>query len=145
MQRDIVHKWTFRNSPEEIWDHLTKSELLSQWLMENDFRPVVGHEFQFRAKPLPQFGFDGNIYCQVLEVIPNKRLSYTWKGGPGNGKISLDSVVIWTIAQNAGGTELVLEHKGFKGLRNYIPYLVMNKGWLKIGERIRQLLNSRFA
>ncbi len=132
MEKEIRQKWFFTSSPQRVWEFLTKPELLAEWLMENDFKPEVGHQFRFRAKPGVRVGFDGNIYCQVLEIVPFKKLSYTWKGGPGNGKIALDSVVTWTLAEKSGGTEVLLVHSGFRGMRNYITYLIMNKGWTLI-------------
>lgn len=127
MENNIVHRHFFQHSPEAVWEFLTDPELLGQWLMKNDFRPVAGHRFQFHTKSRP--GFDGTVYCEVLEVKPFEKLSYSWKGGPGKGRITLDSVVTWTLTSQAGGTELLLEHTGFKGFRMYISYLVMNKGW----------------
>jgi len=142
MQREIKYTWFYQHSPEIIWDYLTKPELLSQWLMENNFQPIVGYEFQFNAKPKVKIGFDGIIYCKVLEIIPFKRLSYTWKGGPNPNKITLDSVVTWTLNAKDNGTELTLEQTGFVGIKNYIAYLMMNKGWAKIGKRFNEHLNK---
>lgn len=142
MNRDIVHRWQFRQSPEIVWEHLTKPELLSQWLMANDIKPEVGHKFRFTTNPLLKFGFDGIVYCEVLEVVPPKRLSYSWKGGPGNGKITLDSVVTWTLTPKDGGTELLLEHTGFSGMKNYFGYLMMKNGW---GSKIRKRLGALLA
>jgi len=142
MQRDIKHSFFLPNPPEAVWEYLTKPELIAQWLMQNDFKPVVGHQFQFKTKPQVKFGFDGTVYCEVMEVVPLKRLSYSWKGGMGKDKILLDSVVIWTLTPRDNGTELRLEHKGFKGLKNFIGYFFMNSGWAKIGKRLNVLLNS---
>ena len=44
--------------------------------MKNDFQPVVGHRFQFRATPQPHW--NGVIDCEVLVVEPYQRLSYSW-------------------------------------------------------------------
>lgn len=145
MEKSITHQWFFPYSPETVWEYLTQPELLAQWLMENNFLPVVGHRFQFKTKPKIKLGFDGNISCEVLEVIPCKRLSYSWKGGMGSEKISLDSIVTWTLTPKDNGTELLLEHTGFRGLKNYIPWLVMTKGWLKIGKRLwKHIKESRY-
>ena len=142
MQRDIKQTWFFLHPVEKVWKYLTDSDLLSQWLMENDFKPVVGHRFRFDTKPKVKLGFDGIVYGEVLEVEPLKRLSYSWQGG-ANGKITLDSVVVWTLRPRDGGTEVTLEHKGFKGLRNFIPYLIMNKGWeIKLRKKIGQMLDQ---
>jgi uncharacterized protein YndB with AHSA1/START domain len=141
MQRDIRQVWFFEHSPETVWEFLTTSELLAQWLMENDFKPIPGHQFKFITKPKFNFGFDGIVYCEVVEITPLKKLSYTWKGGPGKGVIKLDSLVTWTLTPKNNGTELLLEHTGFKGIKNYVSYLVMDKGWkYKIKKRFQELL-----
>jgi hypothetical protein len=48
---------------------------------------------------------------------------------------------VWTLAPTGSGTILTLEHKGFKGVKNYLAYIIMNKGWLKIGKRLTQTLS----
>ena len=141
MQREIKHTFFFHQAPELVWDYLTKPELLSQWLMPNDIKAEVGHQFMFKTKPRIKFGFDGNVYCEVTEVRPFTRFSYSWKGG-ANGKITLDSIVVWTLTPKNNGTELTLEHKGFKGIKNFFGYVVMNAGWKKIGKRMQELLNN---
>ncbi|UII21007.1 SRPBCC family protein [Fulvivirga ligni] len=143
MKKEIIQTWHFPHPPEVIWEYLTTPELLAQWLMKNDFKAEVGHKFQFNAEPRVKVGFDGIIYCEVLKIIPNQFLSYSWKGGPGKGKITLDSVVSWTLTAKDGGTELLLEHKGFKGVGNFITYLIMNKGWaVKVKGRLTDLLKT---
>ena len=143
MTNNIKHQWFFPHAPQKVWDYLTKQELLAQWLIESDFKAIVGHKFQFNTKPKIKLGFDGNIYCEVLEVVPLKRLSYSWKGGPRKGVIKLDSVVIWTLTPENNGTLLQLEHNGFKGMQNYISFLIMRKGWdIGIKKRFLQVLNK---
>ncbi len=143
MAKDIRHSWLLKHSPETVWDYLTDGQLLAQWLMKNDFKAVPGHKFRFTAEPVFKFGFDGTVYGEVLEVKPFEKLSYSWRGGPGGGKITLDSVVIWTLRPEGGGTRLTLEHKGFAGLRNFMGYFTMNQGWkLRIVRRLEQLLNA---
>jgi uncharacterized protein YndB with AHSA1/START domain len=55
---------------------LLKAALIEEWLMENDFQPVVGHRFNFRATPMAHW--NGVVDCQVLVVEPNQRLCYSW-------------------------------------------------------------------
>jgi uncharacterized protein YndB with AHSA1/START domain len=141
MQKEIIHQFTFPQSPEEVWEYLTNAELLAQWLMPNDFKPIVGHRFQFGTKPKYPLGFDGRIYCEVLEIVPYRKLVYSWKGGLSKENPSLDSTVTWTLTPTDNGTVLKLEHKGFKGIKNYLAYIIMNKGWAKIGKRLFKQLN----
>lgn len=121
----------------------TVSELLEQWLMKNTFQPVVGHKFNFYTKPIPKMGFDGIVYCEVLEVVPCKKLVYTWKGGSSPENLTLDTILIWTLTPREDGTDLLLEHKGFKGFKNYITSLFMGSGWRKhISRRLISILNE---
>lgn len=141
MQRTIRHEFTFSQPPEVVWEYLTNPEWLALWLMPNDFKPQVGHQFQFKTKPKLKLRFDGTVYCEVLEIIPYKKLVYSWKGGLSKENPSLDSIVIWTLMPTNNGTVLQLEHKGFDGLKNYLSYFIMNMGWLKIGNRFIKKIN----
>jgi uncharacterized protein YndB with AHSA1/START domain len=38
--------------PEKIWRALTQGPLIEEWLMKNDFQPLVGHRFNLRATPM---------------------------------------------------------------------------------------------
>lgn len=143
MKRTIHHTFFYPHPVERVWEYLTNPELLAEWLMENDFKPVVGHQFQFKTKPKFKLKFDGTIYCKVLEIIPLKRLSYSWRGGVDGDKAQLDSVVTWTLKPKNNGTELTLEHTGFRGLKNYPAYFIMNMGWLKIGKRFLNKLSVK--
>lgn len=140
MQRSIKHHFFYSHSPETVWEFLTKAELISQWLMPNNFEPIIGRDFQFKIKPMPQFEFDGIVYCKVLEIIPFKKLSYTWNAGPGDGKINLDSIVTWTLIAKNNGTELLLDHSGL--MENADIYSSMNTGWQQNMGKIDTLLNA---
>jgi uncharacterized protein YndB with AHSA1/START domain len=142
MTKSISHKLFFPHSAEVVWDYLTTSELMAQWLMPNDFEPILGYDFQFRIKPLPAMEFDGIVYCKVLEIVPFKKLSYSWKSGPGEGQITVDSVVVWRLTSKDNGTELSLEHTGFAETVNLALYSGMNEGWLKNMQKIAERINT---
>lgn len=142
MTRVIKHQYFFEHPLEIVWQYLTKPELMEQWLMKNDFQPVVGMDFQFRTGPIPSLDFDGIFYCKVLEVDPLKRLSYSWKSGPGDGVINLDSVVVWTLVAKDKGTEVFLEHRGFAKMENLNFFNGLNDGWVEKLQNIADLLNA---
>ena len=73
----------FPHPPSKLWRALTTPELMAQWLMPNDFEPVVGHRFTFHSRPIAQTGFSGQIACQVLDLVPQKRLRISW-GDPAH-------------------------------------------------------------
>ncbi len=145
MQKDIKHQFIYSEPAEIIWEYLTDPKLLAEWLMPNDFKPIVGHKFQFKAKPKLNLGFDGTVYCEVLEIVTYKKLVYSWQGGMSKETPSLDSIVTWTLIAADNGTILQLEHRGFKGLKNYFAYIIMNAGWAKIGKRLLKQVNQVYS
>jgi uncharacterized protein YndB with AHSA1/START domain len=144
MIKDIQHRYFFSRPPEMVWEYLTIPELMEQWLMPNNFLPIMGYDFEFRIKRMPQLAFDGIIYCKVLEVVPYKKLSYSWKCGPGNGKITVDSIVVWSLQPRDKGTELLLDHTGFKET-DITMHAALNDGWLKNIHKIDALINSKYG
>ncbi|HTF17159.1 MAG TPA: SRPBCC domain-containing protein [Chryseolinea sp.] len=142
MKKQINHQFFYPYPPETVWEYLTKPELMEQWLMKNNFQPIAGVDFQFRISPIAKLDFDGIFYCTVLEVVPFKKLSYSWRGGPGDGKITLDSVVVWTLKATDKGTELFLEHSGFEKEENLDFYQGLNHGWPEKFQSIANLLNA---
>ncbi len=139
MAKSIRHTLFYPHPPHILWEYLTQAELIAQWLMPNDFQPIVGHTFQFRTPPMPNFSFDGIIYCQVLELVPLQKLTYSWKGGPAPGEITLDSLVEWTLTAKEQGTELLLEHSGFVN-ENLTMYTIMERGWLQNMQKVEKLI-----
>ena len=103
--------------PDKIWRALTQPHLIEEWLMKNDFNPVVGHRFNLR-------GDWGAVDCQVTAVEPNKALSYTW------GALGLESVVTWTLTSTSTGTHLRMEQSGFRPDQQQ-AYQGAKYGWQK--------------
>jgi uncharacterized protein YndB with AHSA1/START domain len=142
MRERIYHQFFYDHSPETVWEYLTKAELISQWLMPNDFLPIVGHDFRFTIRAMPEMDFDGIVYCKIVELIPFKRLSYSWKLGPGGGKIAIDSLVSWTLIPKDGGTELTLDHTGVKEMEYFNMFSALNKGWEANMKKIGELIHT---
>lgn len=142
MTREIKHTFFFPHPAVLVWDYLTKPELLSQWLMENNIQAVVGHQFQFRAKPAVEIEFDGVVYCEILKVVPLKELSYTWNCSPIKDGFKINTVVNWTLVPKNNGIELNLLQTGFKSNEHEAFYMAMYNGWTKQVEKFLQKINS---
>jgi uncharacterized protein YndB with AHSA1/START domain len=99
--RAVVVERQLAFPPEKIWRALTQPHLIEEWLMKNDFKPVVDHRFSLRADW-------GAVDCKVLAVEPNKTLSYTWAA------YGLETVVTWTLTPTSTGTHLPMEQSGFR-------------------------------
>lgn len=138
--RDILVEEVLPHSPGKIWRALTTAEFLARWLMPSDFEPIVGKRFHFRTQPMGDW--DGVVHCEVLEVVPLKRLVYSWKGGSRNNAkygSELDSVVTWTLEPEGSGTRLKLVHSGFRSPENDFAYDAMKSGWGRIMARIAEI------
>ena len=126
VSRSLVMERVFPYSPEKLWRALTESTLLAQWMMKNDFEPVPGRRFQFRADPMPNW--NGIVDCEVLVVDPLKQLSYNW--GVGGGESGLQWVVLWTLTPVESGTHVRMEQSGF-GPDQQAAYQGAKYGWQK--------------
>ena len=117
--------------PERIWRALTQPHLIEEWLMKSDFKPVVGHRFNMRRKPKPDF--DVVVDCEVLEIEPQRTLAYTWKA------FDIDGVVTWTLTPTPGGTHLRMEQSAFGQTRSGLG---RRQGWTwpKAFEELEQVL-----
>jgi uncharacterized protein YndB with AHSA1/START domain len=120
--RTLVVEKEMAHPPQKIWRALTQGALIKEWLMDNDFQPVVGHQFQFRSTPNPHW--DGIIQSEVLVVEPNTKLSYTWTS------LGLVTVVVWTLTASAIGTVVRMEQSGFRADQND-NYQGASYGWRK--------------
>jgi uncharacterized protein YndB with AHSA1/START domain len=120
--RSLVIEKEIPHPLERVWRALTQGSLMKEWLMDNDFQPVVGHRFNFRSTPAPNW--NGVVDCEVLAVEPNKRLSYSWCS------MGLASVVSWTLSATARGTLLRFEQTGF-GPGQEANYNGAKYGWQK--------------
>jgi len=129
--RTLVIERVFPHPPEKLWQALTKSPLIAQWLMNNDFEPVVGRKFKFRSQPVANW--DGVIDCEVAVVEPLKRLSYSW------GTMGMESVVAFALTPTEGGTHLRMEHSGF-GADQEQAYKGAKYGWTNFFNGLERVL-----
>ncbi len=133
MQPEIKQAWHFDQPPQEVWEYLTKPELLEKWLGKTDFQPIAGHKFRF----ISPYGNDS--YCEVLEVKPFTRLSYSWQKNSAKDNKPFNSKVMWTLVPKENGTELQLVHDGFAVLEDYNAH---NNGWNTCLKQFGELLKT---
>ncbi len=135
-------QYDLADPPAKVWRALTDPALLSQWLMPTDIRAEVGHRFTFCSEPRP--GWNGTVYCEVLEVVPYERLVYSWRSSPSiqEGEHGLNTTVTWSLfPASEGGTRLFLEHSGFEP--EAFAFHAMGQGWSgKIATRMSGILAS---
>jgi uncharacterized protein YndB with AHSA1/START domain len=91
----------FPDRIESVWQALTDSGELAAWLMDNDFVAEVGHRFTMHCDP------EGDIECQVLELEPPRRMTWSWNGQFG------ETTVVFELSRVDGGTLLTVEHRGW--------------------------------
>lgn len=97
------------NAPiEKVWKAITDKDQMKQWYFDiSAFEPEVGFNFQFKGEN------EGRVFlhlCEITEVIPLKRLSYTWQYEGFEGK----SIVTFELFSEGSSTKLKLTHEGLE-------------------------------
>jgi uncharacterized protein YndB with AHSA1/START domain len=114
----------------KVWKAITNKDDMKQWYVDiAEFRLEVGFEFEFYGgKDDPS---QYRHLCKITEVIPGKKLSYTWKydGYEGN------SHVIFELFEEGNKTRLKLTHAGLETFPASNPDLAKQnfvEGWTEI-------------
>ena len=133
----VVVERTLNVPVEQVWKALTDVDQMREWYFDlKEFRPEVGFEFGFVVE------HEGNTYdhrCKVTEVIPQKKIAYTWRyeGHEGN------SVVTIELASDADKTRLKLTHTGLDTFPRTKAFARENfeEGWTQsIGSELKEFV-----
>lgn len=124
--RSVVKERELTHPPDKVWRALTEKHLIEDWLMENDFKPTVGHRFELEAEW-------GKVTCEVVAVELHKTLAYTWQA------YGLESVVTWTLSETDTGTSLRMEQTGF-GADQEQAYRGATSGWNRFLKRLEKVV-----
>jgi uncharacterized protein YndB with AHSA1/START domain len=102
----VVCERTFNAPVATVWKAITDVNDMKRWYFDlAEFKPEVGFTFEFEA------GSPQKTYlhrCKVVEVVPGKKLSYSWEY-PGNDGLSY---VTFELSDENGKTKLKLTHEG---------------------------------
>lgn len=135
-KQSLVVEREMPHPPQKIWRALTQGALIEAWLMQNDFQPVVGHRFNFRATPI--HGWNGVTDCEVLEIVPYERLVYSWNASGDQALDGLKTIVTWTLRPSGNGTQVRMEQSGFRP-QDEAGYRGMGGGWPRILARLEEV------
>jgi uncharacterized protein YndB with AHSA1/START domain len=123
-----------------VWQALTDVAQMRAWCFDlKEFKPEAGLEFEFTVE------HEGNTYhhlCKVTEVIPQKKIAYTWryKGEPG------DSLVTFELFAEGSKTRLTLTHMGIESFPRTPAYARKNfeNGWTQlIGSSLKEFVEGK--
>ena len=131
--RSVVVEREFSHPPEKLWRALTQPHLIEEWLMKNDFKPQVGHQFNLRGD------WGGVLDCEVLTIEPQKTLAYTWNFAHADLAFNLKSVVTFTLTPSGTGTHLRVEQVGFRPDQKQ-AFGGAHAGWKQFLEKLDQVL-----
>ena len=126
----IVLERVFNSSPAKVWKALTDKDEMKSWYFDlADFKAEVGFTFQFIGGPSPEKQY--LHLCEITEVIPLKKLTYSWRydGYPGK------SFVTFELHEQEEKTLLKLIHKGLGTFASENPDFAIHnfeEGWDEI-------------
>jgi uncharacterized protein YndB with AHSA1/START domain len=109
---NVIIERTFDAPIEKVWEAISNNDAMKQWYFKLlEFRPEVGFEFQFEGGPPDKKPFLHK--CKVTEVIPGKKLAYTWRFEGLKG----DSTVTFELFAERKQTKLRLTHSGLDSFK----------------------------
>ena len=135
----VVIERTFTAPVAKVWSAITDVDEMRQWYFDlKEFRPEAGFEFEFVVE---HEGMTYHHLCRITEVIPQKKIAYTWryKGYPG------DSLVKFELLAEGDKTRLKLTHDGLDTFPKLPSFARENflKGWTEIiGSELMQFVEK---
>ena len=133
--RSVIVEREIPQPAARIWKALTQSHLISEWLMNNDFKPEVGHKFKLRGE------WGGVLDCEVLAIDPERSLSYAWNHDNDDPLYALKSVVTYTLTPTASGTHLRVEQAGFRPEQKQ-AYGGAHAGWKQFLGKLEEIVGA---
>jgi uncharacterized protein YndB with AHSA1/START domain len=103
-----------------------------------EFKPEIGFEFEF---VIEHKGMNYHHLCKVTEVIPQKKIAYTWRYKGHDG----DSLVAIELFADGEKTRLKLTHEGLETFPQTPQFARNNfvEGWTQIiGSSLKEFLES---
>jgi uncharacterized protein YndB with AHSA1/START domain len=135
----VIVERTFDAPVNTVWKAITELDAIKEWFFElGEFKAEPGFEFRFHVL---HEGTDFNHHCVVTEVIPAKKLSYTWRYEGCEG----DSLVTYELFPEGDKTKLRLTHTGLDTFPKTPAYARKNfqRGWtMIIGSGLPEYLNT---
>lgn len=123
-----------------VWHALTNKSQMKEWYFDiPDFNLEEGATFNFYE---PGGAKEYHHRCQIQEVIPHTKLSYTWTH-PSYSKGN--SVVSWFLKEADGATEVILQHEGIENFADAGPDFTRESyqvGWEELLLMLKNYINS---
>lgn len=135
---DVVLDFTYDHSIEEVWEGITNSSLLEEWIMPNNFKAEPGYAFEFKGQANEYW--DGIIRGEVLEVEAPHKLSYCWNSA---GEMT---TITWTlVAESAAKTNLHFEMDGFSDEIKQYPGALKGavSSWSAFAHKLKEVLAKK--
>ena len=135
----VIVERTFNAPVARVWKALTDVEEMRRWYFDlKEFKPEVGFEFEFIVE---HEGVKYHHLCKITEVIPQKKLAYTWRYKGEQG----DSLVTFELFAEGDKTRLKLTHEGLETFPKTPLFARENfmKGWTEIiGSSLKDFLET---
>lgn len=140
VENPVITESVYHAPARKVWQAITDKNQMKQWYFDvSGFRPEPGFEFWFEG------GTEYKTYvhlCRITEVIPEKKLSYTWRyeGYAGNSLVTIE------LFSEGEKTRLRLIHSGLETFPADPDFATDNfrQGWNQIiGTNLKEFVEIK--
>lgn len=127
--KPVVVEHVYNASIEKVWKAISDRDQMKQWYFDLDkFEPKVGFTFQF-----PGQGHKGEKYlhiCTITEVIPFRKLQYSWAYDKHPGY----SIVTFELIPEGERVKVRLTHHGIDSFPDHPDFAATSftQGWTEL-------------
>lgn len=128
-KQSVIVERVFNADITMVWQAITEKELMQQWYFKiTDFKPEVGYTFDFVG--CTDGGTQYKHLCEVTEVVPGQKLTYSWRYEGYEGI----TYVTFELFEENENTRLKLTHVGFESFPQIPDFALQSfeEGWDQI-------------
>lgn len=134
----FVKELTLNAPISKVWGAITEQQQIAKWLMPSEnFKLEKGNVFKMMG------GKEHNIVhiCKIIEIIPEKKLSYTW----AVENMLSDTLVTYELEEQDDKTKLTLTHSGWDKVTLAKPGAdrdAYNNGWDQVLPGLKKYIDN---
>jgi uncharacterized protein YndB with AHSA1/START domain len=130
--------------PARVYAAWTDPAQLKQWwgpegVRTRNFAADTQAGGKYRWNLINQEGEEMSVFGEYLELVPGKKIVFTWKWDDDDVWENRNSIVTVELSDREGGTELLLKHEQLPSEESRDRH---NDGWNSVLDRLEKFFNK---